>query len=82
MYSRIEVKNGYINEFGGAIVGASYYLCDAEPTAAGVDPDVEKLPTSKEIGIGSKALCIVSGNIYILGPSRVWKKYKGVSIMS
>lgn len=81
MYSRIEVKNSYTNELGGVITGASYYLCDADPTLEGVDPDVANLPT-EDIGIGSKALCIVSGNIYILGPSRVWKKYKGVSIMN
>lgn len=81
MFTRIEVKNGYTDELGGMITGASYYLCDADMDGDGKDPDIENLPT-KEPGIGSKALCITSGNVYILGPSRVWKKYKGVSMLN
>lgn len=81
MYTRIEVKNGYTDSLGGQVLGASYFLCDADVGPDGKDPDIEFLPT-KGIGPGSKALCITSGNVYILGPSKVWKKYKGVSMIN
>lgn len=81
MFTRVEVKDSYTTEFGGEVLGASFFLCDADINDKGEDPDIENLPTSK-IGVGSKALCITTGNIYIFGPSLKWKKYKGVSILN
>ena len=77
MYSLVESKNNSVNGLGIEIKGASYYICDAEDAS---DPDIKNLPTN--VGIGSKALCIYTGNIYMLGPSRKWVKYAGVSIMN
>lgn len=76
MYAKLDTKSNYINELGTNIVGASYFLCDADD-----DADISHLPTTK-IGIGSKALVIPTGHIYMLGPSRTWVLYKGVSIMN
>ena len=76
MFTKLDVKSNYINELGTSIVGASYFLCDAED-----DADVATLPTTK-VGVGSKALVIPTGHIYMLGPSRKWILYKGVSIMN
>lgn len=74
MYSLIETSSNYIDVLGTTIKGASYYICDDES-------DIAKLPTNKSVGIGSRALCIESGAIFMLSPSRVWKKYKGVSMI-
>lgn len=76
MYAKLNTESNYINELGTNIVGASYFLCDADN-----DADVAYLPTSR-IGVGSKALVIPTGHIYMLGPSRTWVLYKGVSIMN
>ena len=75
MYSKLSTENNYINELGTHIKGASYFICDGDD-----DSDVEYLPTTG-IGIGSRALVIPTGHIYILGPSRVWKLYPGVSMV-
>lgn len=76
MYAKLNVQSNYINELGTDIIGASYYLCDADD-----DADISILPTTG-IGIGSRALVIPTGHIYMLGPSRKWILYKGVSIMN
>ena len=76
MFAKLDTKSNYINELGTSITGASYFLCDAED-----DADIETLPTTK-IGVGSRALVIPTGHIYMLGPSRTWVLYNGVSIMN
>lgn len=75
MYTKLSTSNSYINELGTSITGASYFICDAED-----DGDISDLPTN--VGIGSRALVIPTGHIYMLGPSRTWILYKGVSIMN
>jgi len=75
MYSAVEVKDNYINALGASIKGASFYICDGEN-----DSDIEKLP--KNVGIGSRALVIQTGHIYMFGPSKKWSLYNGVSIMN
>ncbi len=73
MYTAVETKDDYYNTLGVKIKGASFYLCEEEG-------DITKLPT--KVGIGSRALVIPTGAIYMLGPSRKWIKYAGVSIMN
>ncbi len=75
MYSKVSSDKGYINELGIHIGGASYFLCDGDE-----DSDIEDLPVNG-VGIGSRALVIPTGHVYILGPSRVWKQYPGVSMI-
>ena len=74
MYANVETKDDYYNALGAKIKGASLFLCEEEG-------DIEKLPTSK-VGIGSRAVVIPTGAIYMFGPSRRWIKYAGVSIMN
>ena len=76
MYSVVETRDDFYNALGARIKGATFYLCDSED-----DADIEKLPTER-IGIGSRALVIPTGHIYMLGPSRKWILYNGVSIMN
>jgi hypothetical protein len=73
MISVVETKDDYYNALGAKIKGASFYLCEEEA-------DVSSLPT--KVGIGSRALVIPTGSIYMLGPSKRWIKYAGVSIMN
>lgn len=73
MYAVVETKDDYYNALGARIKGASFFLCEE----AG---DIAKLPT--KVGIGSRALVIPTGEIHMLGPSRKWIKYAGVSIMN
>ena len=75
MYAKLNSERNYINALGVEIVGASYFLCDSEE-------DVASLPTSQHIGIGSRALVIPTGAIYMLSPSRQWMKDAGVSILN
>lgn len=75
MYAKLNSEKNYINELGVEIAGASYFLCDSED-------DVEQLPKGRNIGIGSRALVIPTGNIYMFSPSRQWTKYSGVSILN
>ena len=75
MYAKLNSEKNYINNLGVEIIGASYFLCDNEE-------DVENLPTGKDVGIGSRALVIPTGNIYMLSPSKKWVKYSGVSILN
>lgn len=74
MYAAVDTKEDYYNALGAKIKGATFYLCENED-------DVSKLPTDR-VGIGSRALVIPTGSIYMLGPSRIWIKYAGVSIMN
>ena len=74
MYAAVDTKEDYYNALGAKIKGATFYLCEEEG-------DVAKLPTER-IGVGSRALVIPTGAIYMLGPSRTWIKYAGVSIMN
>lgn len=73
MISRVSVENNTINDLGISVTGASYFICEEEG-------DVLHLPTDN-IGIGSRALVIPTGQIYMLGGSRKWILYKGVSIL-
>lgn len=75
MYAKLNSEKNYINALGVEILGASYFICDSED-------DVSTLPVSQSIGIGSRALVIPTGAIYMLGPSRTWIKYAGVSILN
>lgn len=75
MYARINSEKNYINALGVEITGASYFLCDSED-------DIASLPTSQYVGIGSRALVIPTGAIYMFSPSRKWIKYAGVSILN
>ena len=75
MYAKLNSERNYINALGVEIIGASYFLCDSEK-------DIDSLPTSQQIGIGSRALVIPTGAIYMFSPSRKWMKYSGVSILN
>lgn len=75
MYAKLNSEKNYINELGVEVLGASYFLCDS-------DEDIKDLPTGSNIGIGSRALVIPTGNIYMLSPSKKWVKYSGVSILN
>ena len=75
MYAKLNSEKNYINNLGVEIIGASYFLCDNEE-------DVANLPTKEDIGIGSRALVIPTGSIYMLSPSKKWVKYSGVSILN
>lgn len=77
MYAAVSTKDGFYNELGDKITGATYYICDAEDES---DPDIANLPVNA--GVGSRALCIYTGHIYILGPSKKWVLYKGVSVLN
>ena len=74
MWSRISEKPKYINNQGLTIKGASQYLCESED-------DIATLPTEKVV-VGSSALVIPTGSVYILGPSRKWIKYNGVAVFN
>lgn len=73
MYFNLKEGKTYINELGMELKGVSNFLCEEEE-------DIKTLPI-KDIGIGSRALVITTGHIYILGPSYKWLLYKGVSIL-
>ena len=75
MYAKLNSERNYINNLGVEIIGASYFLCDNEE-------DVANLPTGNDVGIGSRALVIPTGSIYMLSPSKKWVKYSGVSILN
>lgn len=75
MYAKINSEKNYINGLGVEIIGASYFLCDNED-------DIATLPASSKVGIGSRALVIPTGNIYMFSPSKKWIKYSGVSILN
>ena len=75
MYAKLNSEKNYINALGVEIIGASYFLCDSAD-------DIASLPTSQQIGIGSRALVIPTGAIYMFSPSRKWMKYAGVSILN
>ncbi len=75
MYALVESKDSFINELGTKLKGASFYICDGDEEAV-----VAKLP--KIVGVGSRALFIESGHIYMFGPSKQWILYKGVSILN
>lgn len=77
MYAAVSTQNGFYNEFGDKIKGATYFICDSQDDS---DPDIAKLPTN--CGVGSRALCIYTGHIYIFGPSKKWVLYKGVSVLN
>lgn len=73
MYTLVDSKGGYIDSLGTTVAGASFFICDN-------DSDIENLP--KRVAVGSRALCIPTGNIYMFSPSKQWVKYKGVSILN
>ena len=73
MYTLVGTKDNYINGLGVTIEGASYFICDS-------DDDISHLPTT--LGVGSRAMVIPTGQIYMLSPSKVWTLYKGVSILN
>lgn len=73
MYAAVDTRDDYYNALGARIKGATFYLCEEEG-------DIQRLP--KTVGIGSRALVIPTGKIYMLGPSRNWLPYAGVSIMN
>jgi len=75
MYTVVETRDNYINGLGTIIKGASNFICDGDEAEV-----VAKLP--KTVGVGSRALFIESGHIYMFGPSRQWILYKGVSILN
>ena len=75
MYAKLNSEKNYINNLGVEIIGASYFLCDNEE-------DVANLPTGKDVGIGSRALVIPTGSIYMLSPSKQWVECSGVSILN
>ena len=75
MYAKLNSEKNYINALGVEIIGASYFLCDSED-------DIKTLPVSSKVGIGSRALVIPTGNIYMFSPSKKWVKYSGVSILN
>lgn len=85
MYSRISKEDNFYTELGAYVEGASYYLMDCEPrtdeSGAVIIDDVERLPVVG-VGVGSKALHIQTGLIYIYGPSQGWIKYNGSSILN
>ena len=74
MYAVVETKEDYYSNIGAIIKGASFFICEEAA-------DVANLPTVK-VGIGSRALVIPTGEIYMFGPSKKWIKYAGVSIMN
>ena len=76
MYALVSRQSGFFDQLGTDIKGASYYICDGESE----EEDIEKLPT--KVGIGSRALCIQTGHVYVLGPSKKWVLYKGVSVLN
>ena len=75
MYAKLNSEKNYIIGLVVDIIGASYFLCDNED-------DVATLPVSAKVGIGSRALVIPTGSIYMFSPSKKWVKYSGVSILN
>ena len=75
MCANLNSEKNYINGRGVEIIGASYFRCDNED-------DVATLPVSAKVGIGSRALVIPTGSIYMFSPSKKWVKYSGVSILN
>lgn len=74
-FARISLDEGFYNTAHMYVPGASQYICES-------DDDIAKLPTDDtKITIGSRAMVIPTGEVYIFGPSKKWIKYKGVAIM-
>lgn len=71
--AKISQADSFYNSANIRVPGASQYLCDSEA-------DVENLPLAK-VAIGSRAMVIETGHIYILGPSKKWVQYKGIAMM-
>lgn len=71
-FSKIKDGGVVISSYGVKIPGASSYICEG-------DDDIPNLPTTEVIG--STCLVIPTGDVYILGPSRTWQLYKGISIL-
>lgn len=75
MVARVSVEDSFYNKANIWVAGASQFICEDEE-------DVASLPAmSEKTVVGSRAMVISTGNIYILGPSKGWQKYKGVSII-
>ena len=55
-----------------------YYIAECNDN----EDDIKTLPVSSKVGIGSRALVIPTGNIYMFSPSKKWVKYSGVSILN
>lgn len=74
MWAKISEKASYLNRDGLTIQGAAQYLCEEAA-------DIENLPTAT-VAVGSSAILIPTGDVYILGPSRRWIKYNGISMLN
>lgn len=74
MWAKISEKVSYLNKDGLTIKGASQYLCEEAA-------DIDRLPTDK-VTVGSSAVVIPTGEVYLLGPSRRWIKYNGVAVFN
>lgn len=73
--ARVSLDEGFYNTAHMYVPGASQYICESED-------DVAKLPKDDaKVAVGSRAMVIPTGNVYIFGPSKTWIKYKGISIV-
>lgn len=75
MIARVSIEDSFYNAANIYVAGASQFICEDEEDVALLPPKSDKT------AVGSRAMVISTGNIYILGPSRGWQKYKGVSII-
>ena len=74
-YARVKVEDSFYNTANMWVPGASQFICETED-------DVEALPVDvNKIAIGSRAMVISTGHIYIFGPSKKWLQYKGIAMM-
>ena len=74
-FARVSVEDSFYNTANIWVPGASQFLCEEEA-------DIEKLPTEPaKIAVGSIAMVIETGHIYIFGPSKKWLQYKGIAMV-
>ena len=65
--ARITVADPFYNTADLYVEGTSQYICEEEA-------DVAKLPTNGKVAVGSRAVVIPTGEVYILGPTKGWIK--------
>ena len=81
MWAIVNREKDYTSGAGIKIDGASGFLCETvDDVLNGPNSLAEAVKKDKSIGVGSTATIISTGEVYILGPSKTWIKYGGVSI--
>lgn len=75
MYAKVKDGGITLNANGLTIYGSASFIAESPA-------DLDILPTDEKTApSGSNCLVIPTGEVWMIGPSRKWIKYQGVSIL-